>query len=451
MIDPNIALSYRSPEIQDPLTVQTRQANLKSIANQQQLQQAQLTGMNQENAARDVQMRTAAALNQALAENTSTSPDGSIQVNHAGVVNALNQGGFGAAAQQYQDAQAKRDEALTKLSGDKLALAGQQHDLMIQGLGNVLGVTDPAQRTALWSQEVKRAQAAGIPEAQSLNPAAVPDDPTLQSMLITSKEGRQMIQTRLAQQQADTAAQREKDNAKRVDAYYEWMMRRGDVNRYRFTNQYDKDNHPIILDTQDGSVLVDKTVTGAPWATTGAGGGRQLTPDASLANQRANKADYEKNAAAELTARQQRDGLDAALQSGKAYLDKNGRLTPFSSMKDADGNPISADTIAAYQAEMRQRRAVLETAIEQAVANKNNAMQANGVTPQVSTQQAIAGYRGQAQKPAAAQNAPASGKTFAADPTGRSQFKQGQIVYDKRGNPVKIAGFTADGKVIPGK
>ena len=56
MIDPNIALAYRGVEVQDPLTIQLQQANLQTIANQQQIQQAHLKGLQQENTGRDLQL-----------------------------------------------------------------------------------------------------------------------------------------------------------------------------------------------------------------------------------------------------------------------------------------------------------------------------------------------------------------------------------------------------------
>ena len=60
-----------------------------------------------------------------------------------------------------------------------------------------------------------------------------------------------------------------------------------------------------------------------------------------------------------------------------------------------------------------QGKAKVKDAVDKvadAVTNKNNAMQRNGVTPRVSTDQAIAGYRGAKASAPAQSNAPAQPK-----------------------------------------
>src|SRR5947209_16581682 len=67
MIDPNIALSYRSPQIQDPLEVQARQMSLKNMGLQQQLGQQQLQTGQQEIQMRQQSMDATKKLNDAYA------------------------------------------------------------------------------------------------------------------------------------------------------------------------------------------------------------------------------------------------------------------------------------------------------------------------------------------------------------------------------------------------
>lgn len=455
MIDPNIALSYRSPEIPDPLAVQARQANLQTIANQQQLQQAQLTGENQQNQLRGQAITDDQAFRKMYADSLTSGA----QMSDDQILSTLG----AARGAQFLTARNKATATKMKIQQTRGQLAVQEADYaggMAYGLKQL---ADP--KTGLIPGEalgaaIARAHQDGYEqEAQQLsqyaqqNPQGVSS--LLDQLISKSPEQRKLAagderaqaaddRAKAAGQNADTATKRATDAENRAkDA-----EQRAAQGQWRPNGT--SGGHPVYYNPVTGETRIDtKTTLDLSESGGGADGGRKLTPNASAAETRANQTDYEKNATAELQARQQRDGLDAAIAGGKAYMDKNGRLQPFLSMKDANGDPVSADTIAAYQTEMKQRRAVLQTAIEQAVSNKNNAMQRNGVTPQVSTAQAIAGYRGQ--QPATAAQ-PASGAALlAADPTGKSSFKQGQTVYDKQGNPVKIAGFTKDGKVIPAR
>jgi hypothetical protein len=403
MIDPNIALSYRPTDlgIDTPTQVMTSTQQLSNLQQVGKMEQAQTTGLTQENDARALQMKTAAATNAAIAANAKPDANGNVVIDHAGVVKTLSQNGMGLAAQQYQDAQTKRDQDLAKLTGDQLTNAAKQHQMIESALGSVIGLKDPAARQKAWDEQVKFAYDNKLAAKGTLSPTP-PDDATLQTMLWSSMDGQQQIQERLAQQNAASAEKRADAAETKSDAYMDYVTGKNQPKQAVFTKQYDKDNHPI-MQGPDGKLYVDTSVTGAPYTDSTTGKDRKVTPDAMLADRRANEKDYETQAGAEIKARQEAQALQTALSDGRGYVDEKGKYKSFSSMKRTDGQDLTDDDKAAYVQDMKQRLAVSQNAIETAVSNKNNAMQRNGVTPQVSTQQAINAYRGQGaqQKPPA--------------------------------------------------
>ncbi len=369
--------------------------SLQTMANQQTLQQ-------QDIAANDLQVKQNAALNAAIQSSTTKNDDGSLKIDHDAVQKKMTAAGFGAAGEKWATAQKENDLKISQMTLDQQETAGKVQQQIAGTLSAVRSITDPAQRQAAWTQ--KRQQAI---QTMGANPASIPEqvpnDDALGALEASALDAHARIQLRIQKQQADTAAANEKNNQvradaadKRADAYQEKVLDSMDRDRYQFAGYSDKQGHPIILDRKTGKTMVNPDVTMDMSSTSK---DRQVTPDAILADRRANQKDYENNSAAEIKARQDVQALTAAIGNGKVYVDPKGSVKPFSAMKQSDGTALSSDDIAAYQQEMKQRLDVAKSAIETAVANKNNAMQRNGVTPQVSTQDAINAYRGT--KPAA--------------------------------------------------
>ncbi len=429
MIDPNIALAFRNPEIQDPIDVQARQANLKSIANAQQLQQQQIADnkISAQQRALELQgqqrtQQAQGALNTALQANTTKDPlTGAPIVDYDKVAGAMTDAGFGKeglAFKQNVNALRESDARLTELTD---TITADKHEHAARLVGTVLDAPE-AIRPLAYKGFLDASIGAGY-----LHKGELPDQysPDVDGKLRTLQQGAQSVSEQIrgrqqaatnaiSQQKADADTARADAQNKRAEALDQLAINKEDQGRYTATGDFDSQRHPIVLDKKTGKLSVDTSVTGSA-ESVGAksGAGRQLTPDAALANQSKNQTDYEKNGSAELKARQERDALDQAIAKGNVYVNAKGEVQPFSSMKTATNEQLGQDDIDAMKLQMRQRRQVAETAVEQAVANKNNAMQRNGVRPAVSTQEAIAGYRGQG-SPQATPASPQTGRATAA-------------------------------------
>lgn len=129
-----------------------------------------------------------------------------------------------------------------------------------------------------------------------------------------------------------------------------------------------------------GKVVGEKDPAG------GAAGEKQVTPDAALASRNKALEDYQKSSKEESDLEQQTLALGTALKSGQHYVDKNGTLKRF----DPSATP---EEIAAQQDSMRGDLAMKQKRLMEVIAEKNDAMQRYGPTPQVSTAQAQAAIR----------------------------------------------------------
>ncbi len=394
MIDPNIALSFRPTNlgIDTPTQAMTANQQLTNLQNTGQLQQAELKTVAQEQQQRQMQLDAANALNSAIAQNTKTAPDGTIYTDHEGVLRSLSAAGQGTAAIEYQSQLAGMRKAqldMQKLQDGIVA----DHASHIGALANsILGIQDPAAQAVAYQQG--RLMALRNNWAQ---PNELPDQWNEQT-----KAGLQMIAQGAMTVQDQYKA---KYGEERVQAYQGLAdARRAQAqaaddrakaaelkaNQGNWSYVGTRNGQAVYLNKTDGSERVGGKIDDDP----NAAKGTKVTADASLADRRANEKDYETNAAAETKAAQEKSALETALTNGKVYVDAKGTITPFSKMKDANGDPIGDDDIAALKQEMQNRLAIAQKSIETAVANKNNAMQRNGVKPQVSTEQAIQAYRG---------------------------------------------------------
>lgn len=462
MIDPNIILQSQTPmQLQgQALNLQQMNQNL-AIGRQnmdlgdQRLQSGALDIQQQQQAASD-----RAALQQAIQASTSTGPDGKPFIDHDNVYKTLASTGHGLIADKYKTEITTLDEQVNRLDLTKLQLANEKTQTALGALGAVIQAP-PEQKQAVWTQALQRHLQDGTIKPGQY-PEQVPDDATVQSMMFQSMIPAQQIQIRLQSLAAQAAAKRADAAETRAEAYQQAVLDRDNNGRYLDTKAVSRDGHPISLDRKTGKYTVDPNVSVSLADVGGNGGGRQLTPNASAVEQRANQNDYERSATAEQAALTQRNQIGRALQQGNAYVDGKGVVKPFSQMKNAAGDPLSAQDISALQDQMRGRYQDATKAATQANAQKNAAMRRNGVQPQVNEQQFQQAMTGaQAQPPAPAPPASSGGGKatmtlgpqglFKVDPTGRSKFQADQVVYNRQGQAVKIAGFTKDGKVIPAK
>ncbi len=350
MIDPNIIL-----QSQTPLQLQGQAMSLQALQQrftqgrqdlalgEQRQQQNALALQQQQQAAADRQ-----ALDQAMQANASSGPDGKPFIDHEGVVGTLAKTGHGPIALKYKSEIASLDNELNKLDASKLQLLSTKTTMAMQGLGAVLEAA-PAQKQAVWTQALRQGYQNGLIQPGQY-PEQVPDDATVQGMLWQTIVPHQQIGLRL-QMQANAANQKRADAAEtRAEAYQQGMLDREDANRYQFSGYADAKGHPITLDRKSGATGVNPNIV-MPSGGAVAGGG--VTPDASLSAQQKSQADYEKAATAEQQNLQVRNRIGQGLKANNLYVDAKGKATPFSQMKNAAGDPLSADDIGALQDQMR--------------------------------------------------------------------------------------------------
>jgi hypothetical protein len=129
--NPSIILGYKPADIPDPLETRVRQQQLSMLAGQQQLQQQQLVGAQQENAARDLQMKQTQTLNDAYKGALTISADGTASVDNAKLTQGLAAGGAGSripdvlkGVNEYQKSIADLGEANGKVAALQNDAAG---------------------------------------------------------------------------------------------------------------------------------------------------------------------------------------------------------------------------------------------------------------------------------------------------------------------------------------
>lgn len=394
MIDPNIALAYRSPQVPDPLEVAQQAQSLQNMRTQNQLGQQQIQAVQQENQIRNQAIQDDQNFRKMYAQSMTNGT----QMTDDQILSTLG----AQRGAQFLEHRNQATETRMRIKETQGKLAEQEADYAGGIAYALLKSADP--KTGLIPAEavgnaVQQAHRDGYEqEAQQFTQFAQQNPQQLPALLnqLVEKSPKQRAlaasdqRAQAAEERARYAEQNALTNQKRAEDA-EARAEQGKVVQSR--------------DTRNGHALYYNNVTGAetvggPVDMDASGGkGKAVTPDAALADRRANQKDYEQNAKGEITYRQTRDTLDSAIQNGKVYVYPNGRTVPFSSMKTADGNSLSQDDVNAYIADMKQRRDAAETGIEQSVTSKNDAMQRNGVKPQVSTQDAINAYRGNSEQP----------------------------------------------------
>lgn len=129
MIDPNIALGVRPINLEGPMDAYQQAMGLKTMANQQQLQQAQLTGAQQENQMRQIQIDQTQKLNN-IYRNAFTAPaDGSApQLDVNKLQRDMAQAGLGSRIPEAMQHYTEYQKSLTDLASSQNQLAERQAD-----------------------------------------------------------------------------------------------------------------------------------------------------------------------------------------------------------------------------------------------------------------------------------------------------------------------------------
>jgi hypothetical protein len=416
MIDPQIALEGRAPQFNDPLTAANKAQSLANLGNQAQLQQQAIA--ENRKALNDQQV-----LNSAIAQNTRRGADGVPVTDDNAVMNSLAAAGKGDLLEKYRNSVAAMQENRIKMQEQQDTI-NTGHIVHVGALANsILAIDDPVAQTAAYHQGVQMAMHNGW-----LKPGDASDtwnDQTkaqLQSYVGAATSIADQYKEKYGQEKLDAlTGQVAASNERALAARDRAKAAEDKANQDEWADaSFTSGGHPVAYNKRTGEYAVKSNISVD--ADPNAGGkGKQVTPDANLGEQRANQNDYEKNQAAETNALSLRTSLDQALKNGKTYVDKAGNVKAFSSLKNADGTALDADDVAALQAGMRQYRDVVQKQLENAVTEKNNAIQRNGGTPQISTADAIAAYRqGGPQQPASA---------AAARPA--PKYKEGDVVVNK--------------------
>jgi hypothetical protein len=151
------ALAVKPAEQPDVLGQLSRLQALRSMQNQQQIQQQQIEAGQQENAAREQQLKDSQIISRAFVENNGD-PDKVLK-------QAAQNGASAAALQQWQqhamDIKGKAIDLVTKQG----AAALQQADLA-QGAHDTVMKADPAQRPQVYQQQLQALQNAGVDTSQ---------------------------------------------------------------------------------------------------------------------------------------------------------------------------------------------------------------------------------------------------------------------------------------------
>jgi hypothetical protein len=192
----------------------------------------------------------------------------------------------------------------------------------------------------------------------------------------------------------------------------------------------DKGNQTIVNQMSDGTVketplnAKGKTDKFAhPEVEAANANTRALTANAAQDVKNKALADYQRLTKEESEIDQQRLAIGTALKSGQHYVDKNGTLKKFDAA-------ATDEEKAAQLEDMKNRFAAVTKRREEVVAEKNDAMQRYGATPQVSTQQAVQAIRDGAQPGASAPKQAAASP--AAAPAQAQRFTVGQTATNPK-------------------
>lgn len=176
MIDPSIALQVRPPQINDPLETLGRAMSLKSMVNQQALQQLQrqteqqnltlgaeqIKGVQQANKLKQREIEGQQLLSDLLQKNTKWDDEEGLSTDHK----AVNQGLIGAGRSDIAANYAKQQKEIETASWDAIAKhmeVEQKRHERLASWASILQNADPAQKAALYPSVV-----AGIKNEQLL-------------------------------------------------------------------------------------------------------------------------------------------------------------------------------------------------------------------------------------------------------------------------------------------
>lgn len=162
LIDPRIALSYQSPQVEDPIDVQARQANLRTVANQQQLQQQLIQSNDMVNRERAQDLAAQNVMNTSLSKNTSKDPlTGAPVIDYDNAYKDMTAAGYGKQAMAFRqnvDAMKTADENLKDLQRKiQLEQAGHMSTLA----GAIADQPTPEARAYAYKQALPFAKSMG--------------------------------------------------------------------------------------------------------------------------------------------------------------------------------------------------------------------------------------------------------------------------------------------------
>jgi hypothetical protein len=129
-VDPNIPLSVQTPAPQDPMTQYGKVLALQGAIQGQKVQAAQLTGLNQENQMRDVQMQQMQTLNNAYRSALTIGSDGSASIDTGKLTNALAAGGAGNRIPDVLKGVTAYQQSVANLAETHTKVAAAQADAM---------------------------------------------------------------------------------------------------------------------------------------------------------------------------------------------------------------------------------------------------------------------------------------------------------------------------------
>jgi hypothetical protein len=471
-VDANIPLSVQTPQMPDLLAQYGRAVQLQSALQGQQLQQAQLTGINQENQIRQRQMDELQKTNE-IYRNSFTQPtDGSApQLDPNKLTKSMAEQGLGSRIPEAMQHYTEYQKSLTDLGNAQSELSARQKDAGgMLGLASrkaqyepnlfLTGLQDGINSHALNAQQT-------APVIQKIHETLQQDPTGAAATKLVKTYAESMIAgspKASAQLDSDARANALEDrtrNAEQRTADAEDKLKTGTWQR---TGDVTPDGYAIYWNPQTKESYVDRATKVAMSGSGAGAGGVSPTRQAILnaqSSSAANQAEREETKWDNL-----RKQVGNALTDGGQFVevDRSGNVktTSFDKLVPKGKDEAAEDyatrrtkAIVGYQKQMHATLEMATTAANQATARKNNAILAvDPNAPIMPTAQAVAG-RGGPQTPAAPAQAPAAPaqaqqpKIFPTDPTRKSKFTVGQTLYTPSGQPIKVKGFTQDGKVIP--
>jgi hypothetical protein len=442
-LDPLLALAYKSPEIPDPLQVAQQRNQLQLQQQALQTGQLQQIGLGQENQLRAQAIQDDQNFRQLFTQAMQSGQP--IDPNE--VMKTL--GPVRGAAWNKSQLEAAEARSRLQKAGDEHAQAeqdwtGAQANALLKTVGDN-GMVDPT----LLANTIRQAHQLGYEqEAQQLAGLANQDPKSVTSVLTQLVQASNKQRTVGAEEKTATAREDQAANTAAHNkqlAGFEAERNTLDAERLAMQQRSQKnlENYRAKLLSQGDTRLTQG----------------QERIDNSPSNNRAangltlgqNQTVYTKAEAEE----QKQDGLRQALGNALTnglYVKPNGETVPFEKVippqranEDDDAYQARvAKTTAGLQAEMQSRYRQATAAANQATARKNDALQAGGVDPDVSTEDAIAARGGSANPQpgnAPAQQAPSgAGNNAPAKPAQKPAADPNQQIKVKLPNGQWLSG-----------